>query len=186
MISMTNWRVSVPRPDRIIGYDGENLVYRLQIETDGTPDWDYMLDLKYESGRRNYISLAFSDGVLWADLRREFLSSGRVMAQIRALRGEQEKHSNWFDLIVEPSINATEEFSDRPPGAFAQLEARLNELLADAEAAAKRAEQAASGAGGEGGGSINLGDIARVTVLDRAEYDALAEKDAKTLYLVKG
>ena len=63
---------------------------------------------------------------------------------------------------------------------------RLNELLADAEAAANRAEQAASGAGGEGGGSINLGDIARVTVLDRAEYDALAEKDAKTLYLVKG
>ena len=40
----------------------------------------------------------------------------------------------------------------------------------------------------EGGGSGNVysADINRIVKIDRAEYDALAAKDKKTLYLIRG
>ena len=40
----------------------------------------------------------------------------------------------------------------------------------------------------EGGGSGNVysADINRIVTIDRAEYDAMAAKDKKTLYLIRG
>lgn len=40
--------------------------------------------------------------------------------------------------------------------------------------------------GGSGGGNVSSAQINTIVVLDRAEYDALAIKDAKTLYLIRG
>ena len=40
--------------------------------------------------------------------------------------------------------------------------------------------------GGSGGGNVSSAQINTIAVLDRAEYDALAIKDAKTLYLIRG
>lgn len=40
--------------------------------------------------------------------------------------------------------------------------------------------------GGSGGGNVSSAQINTIVVLDRAEYDALAAKDAKTLYLIRG
>lgn len=40
--------------------------------------------------------------------------------------------------------------------------------------------------GGSGGGNVSSAQINTIVVLDRAEYDALAVKDAKTLYLIRG
>lgn len=40
--------------------------------------------------------------------------------------------------------------------------------------------------GGSGGGNVSSAQINIIAVLDRAEYDALAVKDAKTLYLIRG
>ena len=37
-----------------------------------------------------------------------------------------------------------------------------------------------------GGGNVSSAQINTIVVLDRAEYDALAIKDAKTLYLIRG
>ena len=37
-----------------------------------------------------------------------------------------------------------------------------------------------------GGGNVSSAQINTIVVLDRAEYDALAIKDAKTLYLMRG
>ena len=39
---------------------------------------------------------------------------------------------------------------------------------------------------GSGGGNVSSAQINTIAVLDRAEYDALAVKDAKTLYLIRG
>lgn len=39
---------------------------------------------------------------------------------------------------------------------------------------------------GLGGGNVSSTQINTIAVLDRAEYDALAVKDAKTLYLIRG
>lgn len=40
--------------------------------------------------------------------------------------------------------------------------------------------------GGSGGGNVSSAQINTIVVLDRAEYDALSVKDAKTLYLIRG
>ena len=40
--------------------------------------------------------------------------------------------------------------------------------------------------GGSGGGNVSSAQINTIVVLDRAEYDALVVKDAKTLYLIRG
>lgn len=40
--------------------------------------------------------------------------------------------------------------------------------------------------GGSGGGNVSSAQINTIAVLDRAEYDALAVKDVKTLYLIRG
>lgn len=37
-----------------------------------------------------------------------------------------------------------------------------------------------------GGGNVSSAQIKTIVVLDRAEYDALAVKDVKTLYLIRG
>ena len=37
-----------------------------------------------------------------------------------------------------------------------------------------------------GGGNVYSADINRLVTIDRAEYDALAAKDKKTLYLIRG
>ena len=42
------------------------------------------------------------------------------------------------------------------------------------------------GTGGGGSGNVYSADINRIVAIDRAEYDALAAKDKKTLYLIRG
>lgn len=163
MIKMRNWHVCVPECDQSIGYDGENLVYRLQIETDSPPEWAYKLDLRYLDGQKNYLELIYTDGVLYVDILRDYLRPGSVKAQIRALNGEQEKHSDQFDLYVKSSINAPGAFELTEPSAFAQLEQRLTGLKQDAEAAADRAESAADRAE-SGGGSVDLKPATKSTL----------------------
>lgn len=143
MIKMKNWHVCVPECDQSIGYDGENLVYRLQIETDSPPEWAYKLDLRYLDGQKNYLELIYTDGVLYVDILRDYLRPGSVKAQIRALNGEQEKHSNQFDLFVQLSINAPDAFEMTEPSAFAQLEQRLSSLKIASETAAQGAAASA-------------------------------------------
>lgn len=40
--------------------------------------------------------------------------------------------------------------------------------------------------GGSGGGGISSAQIDEIRVLTKSDYDALDEKDARTLYLVEG
>lgn len=39
---------------------------------------------------------------------------------------------------------------------------------------------------GGGSGNVYSADINRIVTIDRAEYDAMAAKDKKTLYLIRG
>ncbi len=141
MITMRNWYVFVPENEMHIGYTGENQVFQLEIQTDSPPDWEYKLDLRYRSGQRNFLLLNYAENVLSCTLLREHLENGRVKAQIRAVRGEKEKHSNMFDLVVDGSILASKAFEKLPPSAFAQLENRLAALHLDTEAAAGAAQE---------------------------------------------
>ena len=141
MITMRNWYVFVPENEMHIGYTGENQVFQLEIQTDSPPDWEYKLDLRYRSGQRNFLLLNCAENVLSCTLLREHLENGRVKAQIRAVHGEKEKHSNMFDLVVDGSILASKAFEKLTPSAFSQLENRLAALHLDTEAAAGAAQE---------------------------------------------
>lgn len=39
---------------------------------------------------------------------------------------------------------------------------------------------------GGGGGNVSSEQVDRIVVLDRGEYEALAVKDTKTVYLIRG
>ena len=39
---------------------------------------------------------------------------------------------------------------------------------------------------GAGTGNVSSADVFTIEVIDRAEYNALPNKDAKTMYLIKG
>lgn len=149
MITMTNWQVNVPPGEQRIGYVGENLVYRLRICTDSPDDWVYRLDVKDSHGRKDYFLLNFDGGVLWCDIEREHLVNGRMKAQVRAVKGDMEKHSNLFDLDVDNSIIAVRGFAKTQPSAFEQLENRLTALQEDVQENAGKSEQEADRAKAE-------------------------------------
>ena len=135
MITMKDWFVRVPEGDRLIGYSGENRVKRIAIESDAPPGWEYKLDLRYPSGKRNFLRLDRAvDGTLGCDLLREDVETGVLHAQVRAVQGEMERHSNVFDLAVAGSVNAAASFDSGMPAAFRQLEARLDALYHDMSA----------------------------------------------------
>lgn len=135
MIAMENWRVYVSEDDRLISYSGENRVRRIEIRSNAPAGWEYKLDLRYPTGRRNFLLLARADnGTLGCDLTREDLETGVLHAQVRAVRGDQERHSNVFELAVAGSVNAAASFDNGMPTAFRQLETRLDELYHDMSA----------------------------------------------------
>ena len=131
MIAMKDWRVSVPAADRLIGFSGENRTRYLRISADVPEDWEYKLDLRYSSGRRNFLRLDWEADALTCALLREDLENGALRAQVRAVKDGQEKHSNVFELEIGGSVGAAEAFSGGMPGAFRDLEARLDALYRD-------------------------------------------------------
>jgi len=131
MIAMKDWRVSVPAADRLIGFSGENRTRYLRIYTDVPADWEYKLDLRYSSGRRNFLRLDREADALTCELLREDLENGALRAQVRAMKDGQEKHSDVFELEIGGSVGAAEAFCGGLPGAFRDLEARLDALYRD-------------------------------------------------------
>lgn len=174
MITMRNWRVCVPDDEQSIGYTGENLVFRLEIDSDAPPDWVYRLDVQYQrTGEKNFLLLTYEDGLLYCDILREYLQNGRLKCQIRALKDEQEKHSNLFELIVFNSIQALKEFDQSEPSAFEQLEQRLNQLQQLAESDAARAEDAADRAEAAAIGSIDHSTLINRDLQDQHPIESI-------------
>lgn len=134
MLEMKNWVVRVPLArDREIGFTGEHLSRRIRIRAD-VPGWDCKLDLEFENGQKNILDLADEDGVLSAELRREYLPcAGQVRAQVRGLRGDEVVKSNVFTLTVRDAVDAVSAFSAGLPGEFLQLEQRVTQAARRAE-----------------------------------------------------
>ena len=147
MITMRNFSVLVPqKDDALLGYTGENLSRRFEMDVDELGAWAYKLDICNEVGAANIIDLLPTKNILYADLERAALQvSGPVTAQIRAIDGERIKCSNTFRLFIGDSIEAVKYFESLPPSEFEQMEANLTVLRTEAVEAANRAESAADG-----------------------------------------
>ena len=140
MIRMKDWKVFCPESDRILGHVGDNLLRRLEIETDTGPEWSVVLDFEKGSGK-NVAAMSQTDNILWVDLTDEMLGkNGTYTAQLRGMCGEKVAHSNLFTLIINRSINAIDSFPPLKPSEIAQLEAEMNRLKAEAALSADGAK----------------------------------------------
>ena len=146
MIRMKDWKVFCPESDRILGHVGDNLLRRLEIETDTGPEWSVVLDLEKGSGK-NVVAMSQTGNLLWVDLTDEMLGkNGTYTAQLRGINGEKVAHSNLFTLIINRSINAIDSFPPMKPSEFAQLEAEINRLHLEMELAVEKAKSSQSAA----------------------------------------
>ncbi len=142
MLTVQNWRVTTPEGGEWLGYQGENLVSRLEVRGDIGPEWEVKLDLRRD-GRVDIFALERQGDTLYVDVTREMLwGNGVYTAQLRGLAGDKIKNSNLFFLHVGKSVNATEGFPPAVPSELIQVERRLKDYVRAAQEAAQRAETA--------------------------------------------
>ena len=132
----------------LIGYDGENNAYQISItaEIGGADGWDWYADIEYADGSKGTLPLLLAGDVLTASVGMAYLLPGRAMMQLRAVSGGTVKKSNPDMIVIEASINATEEL-EAPSGSMwdeyaAQVAALRNQAQASAAAAAASATAA--------------------------------------------
>lgn len=97
----------------------------------------------------------------------------------------------WVSLgKVQPAVDPSGDPSADPTlPVWAQLQEQigdLNDLKTYSKDNLVAAINEARQSGGGGGGGISSAQIDEIRVLTKSEYDALPEKDARTLYLVEG
>lgn len=150
MIEIKNWRVRVPPDEYQIGYNGENLVHKLDFLLPDTEyaDWMFKLDIK-QGGKKDVLHLEMEElpeGLrLTTDVRRGLLiCPGTITAQVRAFTSDgRERHTNQFYFFVRDSVRPWEAFPDPLPTEFHQMETAMTMLLENTRSAAQRAELAA-------------------------------------------
>lgn len=159
MITVTNRKLSIPIPDRTVGYSGDNLVEVRTFELSRTygdtdlADFDFKLDTQVGEVK-NIIDLEKSVAedkitLTWTIAESHVLYSGRMAIQVRAFHGEVEKwHSSQEYVLVQPSINATEVQPDPLPSEFIQMEQRVTAMKNQAQEAAQTATEQANRAQG--------------------------------------
>lgn len=138
----------------LIGYDAENLVYVMLIETDIGTDWTVYADLRYRDGTAAVLPLARAGAWLTARIGAAYMIAGWAQMQIRGVMSvslsegsdpaELVKKSNVARVLIEDSVNASEEL---PVPGQAQWDIYAAQVAGyrDAAAAAAAAAQAAAG-----------------------------------------
>lgn len=113
MLTMHNWRLDIPDCGRTIGYEGENLSRRVEIQTDAPSNYTYYMDIEYSDGTKSALPLTHSDGLLSADLTREYLCvPGPAAVTVRAVDVAVVRKSNMEILYIG---DAAGEGGERPP-----------------------------------------------------------------------
>ena len=147
------------------------------------------------------ISMSEVPGGLEAVLTAETLAlSGYYAMQLKAVQGDVVRHTNVIRVPVQNSLSGDAQWPTLPTE-FSQAEQRIAEynahppvpgpngywMLWDVDLDKYVESDIPLPEGGSGGsGNVWSQDISTIDVLDRAEYDALPEKDPKTLYLIRG
>lgn len=117
MLTLYDWRLTVPECGRVIGCEGENRARRLEIETDVGSDWACVLDIEYSGGTTAALPLTLTDGVLWAELTRPYVSvPGPAAVTVRGRKGDVVKKSSLGMLFVADAAGEGEAFPDPGPG----------------------------------------------------------------------
>ena len=179
MIKLRNWKVFVPSSEQMLGYEGDHLLRKLEINSDTDASWAVVLDLE-KDGEKYTVPLDLDDGVLHTELTRDMLrQEGTYTAQLRGIRGETVGHSNKFQFYVCDAINAAEAFPEHALSYMEALEQRLLLLKIEVEQSADAAEGSAE--------SAEEAKQAATEAADRAEAarESIALDEAKLVQAVK-
>lgn len=192
MLSMENWIVHAP-DHYSLGFSGDHLATDFELSAPLPEGWDLKVDVERE-GKKNVIQLEREGERFFARLTAEMLGEdGYYFLQIRGTNGNVVKHSNVFLAMVYHSIDAAEEFPPVLPSEFQQMERRLTALnqhppkvgdgvwlVWNVDKESYEPTDLPISAG------IASQEIDTIQVMDRADYEALAPKDRRTLYLIRG
>lgn len=121
-VNMKNWHVSRSiRPT--VGFSGENNVAVFKIITELEEGVQYYLDiLSINKKAKNTVLLSNDEDGIYVELTDEMLGAPGVKdAQVVGYSGYQIKKSNIFQILVENSINATEEFENSYESVLGQI-----------------------------------------------------------------
>ena len=192
MLYMKDWRIRTPE-HYSLGFEGDHLAGSIALSAPLPDGWDLKVDVERD-GEKNTIQLQREGDVFSAPLTSSMLGkSGYYQLQVRGTCGEVVRHSNVFLAMVCRSIDAPRAFPDPLPSQFEQMERQLTQLyqhppmpgegvwlLWDAAQGGYRPSEIPLPQG------IDAPEIGAIRVLDRGEYEALPEKSADTLYLIRG
>lgn len=178
----------------------DNLTRRLEVSGDIPEGWSWAALLSI-GDNLNIISLQYGEPGLYVDLTADMIPyAGKYNLQLRATQGDKVRHTNIVQMQVNDSMSGDAVWPEIP-SEFSQTEQRIAEynahppvpgpngywMLWDVDQG-KYVESDLPLPDGGGGGSGNVWsqDISTIDVLDRAEYDAMPEKNPKTLYMIRG
>ena len=198
MITFDNWHLASDGAVLAMQYDNKSRL--LEVLGDLPQDWTWTM-LVSVGQALDVISMDVVPGGLEAVLTAETLAlSGYYSMQLKGIRGDVVRHTNVIRVPVQNSLSGDATWPEVPTE-FSQAEQRIAEYNAHPPVPGPNgywmlwdvdqddyveSDLPLPDGGGGGSGNVWSQDISTIDVLDRAEYDALAEKNPKTLYLIRG
>lgn len=198
MITFDNWQLASDGAVLAMQFDNKSRL--LEVLGDLPQDWTWTM-LVAVGQALDVISMDVVPGGLEAVLTAETLSlSGYYSMQLKGVRGDVVRHTNVIRVPVQNSLSGDSQWPTLPTE-FSQAEQRIAEYNAHPPVPGPNgywmlwdvsldkyveSEFPLPSGGGGGTGNVWSQEISTIDVLDRAEYDALLEKDPNTLYLIRG
>lgn len=198
MITFDNWHLASDGAVLAMQFDNKSRL--LEVLGDLPQDWTWTM-LVAVGQALDVISMDVVPGGLEAVLTAETLSlSGYYSMQLKGVRGDVVRHTNVIRVPVQNSLSGDSQWPTLPTE-FSQAEQRIAEYNAHPPVPGPNgywmlwdvsldkyveSEFPLPSGGGGGTGNVWSQEISTIDVLDRAEYDALLEKDPNTLYLIRG
>ena len=198
MITFDNWHLASDGAVLAMQFDNKSRL--LEVLGDLPQDWTWTM-LVAVGQALDVISMDVVPGGLEAVLTAETLSlSGYYSMQLKGVRGDVVRHTNVLRVPVQNSLSGDSQWPTLPTE-FSQAEQRIAEYNAHPPVPGPNgywmlwdvsldkyveSEFPLPSGGGGGTGNVWSQEISTIDVLDRAEYDALLEKDPNTLYLIRG
>lgn len=196
-ITFDNWTLSASCDVIARQYDNNSRALYVVGELPEGYEWDMLVSVE---DNLNIIRLSPMDEGIGAVLTDDQLAFGNVAytMQLRGTQGDIVRHTNKIYPYIPDSLSGDAQWPTIP-SEFSDYEKRLEELndhppmpgdngfwLIWNTDTHEYEESDVPLPSGTGSGNVSSKEINVIKVLDLAEYEELPEKDARTLYLIRG
>ena len=161
----------------LIGYDGENLSYTLEIDTAAdTTGYAMYADLEYQDGTKGALPLVKQNGTLRATVGAGYLIPGWAKIQLRGVGSASGtaappvKKSSMSRVRIGPSVNASESLPAPDQAAWDAYAAQMAALRDQAQKAAESVPEIEK----------QIGDLDKLTTKDKSTLVAAINEAARS------